>query len=138
MVVNPAVDKNRSEFVQHALSRQIPLTSEMNLFFERCRGRIIGVTGSLGKSTTTAMIFDTLRSRIEQLTSKPTRVWLGGNIGESLLKDLPDISPEDYVVLELSSFQLQDLRQVSRSCHLALLTNLWPQHLDRHGCIYRR
>jgi len=141
VVVNPAVDKASSELIRSAVARKIPLTSEMNLFFERCHGKIIGVSGSIGKSTTTAMVFDILQTYCDRLGSSPVSVWLGGNIGASLLSDLPQIAPEDYVVLELSSFQLEDLAYLPASsgecciphCHIAVLTNLFPHHLERHG-----
>ena len=133
LVVNPAVDKSQSDFVQAARARGIPISSEMNLFFERCPAKIIGITGSTGKSTTAAMIFDVLYAQVKQLTGQPENVWLGGNIGESLLSDLPDMTPRDYAVLELSSFQLDDLASLGKSPQVSILTNLTPHHLDRHG-----
>ncbi|MCG3136884.1 MAG: UDP-N-acetylmuramoylalanine--D-glutamate ligase [Phycisphaerae bacterium] len=133
LVVSPAVDKSKAPFVEAARRRRIPISSEMNLFFERCPARIIGITGSLGKSTSTAMIFDMLHALRPTLPNQPPNIWLGGNIGVSLLSDLPDITPQDLVVLELSSFQLDDLDAIPRSPFLAVLTYLMPQHLDRHG-----
>jgi UDP-N-acetylmuramoylalanine--D-glutamate ligase len=127
LVVNPAVPKDRSDFFQSAVRRRIPWSSEMNLFVERSPARLIGVTGSAGKSTTTAML-----AAILQQDEAP-RTWMGGNIGRSLLEDLPEIQPADRVVLELSSFQLEDLAALRRSPQVALLTNLAPNHLDRHG-----
>jgi UDP-N-acetylmuramoylalanine--D-glutamate ligase len=133
LVVNPAVDKEKSGFVARAISRNIPWTSEMNLFFSRCRGRIIGITGSVGKSTTTAMIGDVLRCANEYLPQQARpAVWVGGNIGKSLLEVLTDIRPQDLVVLELSSFQLEDLAHLRLSPSVAVLTSLRPNHLDRH------
>ncbi len=135
LVVNPAVDKAKSDFVQAAVGCKIPITSEMNLFFERCSTKTIGITGSTGKSTTTAMIFDVLYAQIRKLKGTPANVWLGGNIGESLLSDLTRMMPQDYVVLELSSFQLEDLGNLGKSPHISVLTNLSPHHLDRHGTV---
>jgi len=132
LVVSPAVDKGRSEFVKAALARGIPWTSENNLFFERCRGQIIGVTGSIGKSTTTAMIGEVLRAGFAG-QADPPEVRVGGNIGKSLLEELPGIRRRDVVVLELSSFQLEDLAQIRMGPHHAVITNLRPNHLDRHG-----
>lgn len=133
LVVSPAVDKARSSFFQEAVRRGIPWTSEMNLFLERCRGRVIGVTGTVGKSTTTAMI-GAILDRAKTLADwSHGDVWLGGNIGKSLLDDLPRIGPGDLVVLELSSFQLEDAAAIRRSPHVALVTNLRDNHLDRHG-----
>lgn len=134
LVVSPAVNKAKSKFFAQALLRSIPWTSEMNLFFPRCRGRIIGVTGSVGKSTTTAMIGSVLRTAVEMSDADPKpEVWVGGNIGRSLLQDLELIGPNDYVVLELSSFQLEDLSALGLSPSVAVLTSLQPNHLDRHG-----
>ncbi|MCH8968518.1 MAG: UDP-N-acetylmuramoyl-L-alanine--D-glutamate ligase [Planctomycetes bacterium] len=133
LVVNPAVDKAKSDFVRQARTRGIPITSEINLFVEHCPARIIGITGSTGKSTTAAMIFDVLYAHLSSLNGSPHNVWLGGNIGESLLPELARMSTSDFVVLELSSFQLEDLASLQRSPHIAVVTNLSPIHLDRHG-----
>ncbi len=128
LVVSPAVDKARSEFFRAATARGIPWTSEMNLFLSRCPARIVGITGSVGKSTTTAMT-----GAILERGSDGRRVWVGGNIGRSLLEELPAMRADDVIVLELSSFQLEDSAEVRRSPSVALLTNLRPNHLDRHG-----
>lgn len=98
------------------------ITSEMDAFFEVCPCPIIGVTGSDGKTTTTTLIS-------EMLKHAGYRVWLGGNIGTPLLDKADEMLPTDKVVLELSSFQLMDLR---KSCHIAVVTNLAPNHLDMH------
>jgi len=132
LVVSPAVAKARSEFVQDALARGIPLSSEMNLFIERCPARrVVGVTGSVGKSTTTAMLGAILTSASS--AGFLPRVRVGGNIGQSLLDDLAAMEPDDIVVLELSSFQLEDLAALAWSPPLAVITNIQPNHLDRHG-----
>ena len=110
------------------------LETEINLFFKRCPARrIVGVTGSAGKTTTTLLIAACLRAAGE-------RVWAGGNTGGSLLLNLHEMRPDDIVVLELSSFQLERLRPLERSPHGAVITNLSPNHLDRHGTMdaYRR
>ena len=125
VVVNPAVPKS-SPFLALAREHHVPLCAEMNLFFERCPARTIGVTGSNGKSTTTAMLGEILRHT-------PSRVWVGGNIGRCLIEQVAQIQPGDWVVLELSSFQLEDLGAQGLSPHVALVTNISPNHLDRHG-----
>ena len=125
VVVNPAVDKKKSEFVRMAEAAGAEITSEMNLFIEACPAAILGVTGSSGKSTTTAMVGEMLRR------SRPSRV--GGNIGKSLLDELGEIRREEWVVLELSSFQLEDLGVLGWSPRIAVATNLSPNHIDRHG-----
>ena len=98
------------------------VTSEMQVFFEVCPCPIIAVTGSDGKTTTTTVI-------AELLKAAGKRVWLGGNLGHPLLSEAGEIAPEDFAVVELSSFQLLDM---TRSPHIAVLTNLAPNHLDVH------
>ena len=98
------------------------ITSEMEAFFTVCPCPIIGVTGSDGKTTTTTLIAEMLRHA-------GRTVWLGGNIGTPLLDKADRIRPTDCAVLELSSFQLMDLHH---SCHIAVVTNLAPNHLDMH------
>jgi len=134
LVVSPAVPRERSEFLRLAIERGVPLSSEMNLFLERCPvRRVIGVTGTAGKSTTTAMIGSILQSAVRAGLAR--RAWTGGNIGHSLLGDLPAMSPEDLMVLELSSFQLEDLAALAWSPPRAVITNIRPNHLDRHGTL---
>jgi len=133
LVVSPAVDKARSEFFQAARRRGIPWTSEMNLFLERCPARLVGITGTAGKSTTTAMTGSILQAAAAGGGLNGRRVFVGGNIGRSLLDDLSVMRAEDVVVLEMSSFQLEDAAEVRRSPSIALLTNLRENHLDRHG-----
>lgn len=134
VVVNPAVPET-SEFLQIARDAGVPVTTEINLFVERCPARCVGVTGSVGKSTVTAMIGQALGGGTEGLRESGTkgRVWVGGNIGKSLLEGLGRIDTGDIVVLELSSFQLQRTPAVRWSPHIAVLTNITPNHLDWHG-----
>jgi UDP-N-acetylmuramoylalanine--D-glutamate ligase len=98
------------------------ITSEMELFFEYCPCRIIAVTGSDGKTTTTTLIHEMLR-RTDR------KVHLGGNIGYPLFCRLKEIEPQDLVVAELSSFQLHTPR---KSSQVSVITNLSPNHLDVH------
>ncbi len=93
VVTNPAVDKARSEYVQAAARQGVALTTELNLFLERCQGFTIGVTGSVGKSTTTMLIYLALRAALhaDDESAAEHRVFLGGNIGKSLLAELPRI-----------------------------------------------
>lgn len=113
----------RSATVQRAAQRGIPVLTEIGLFFRLCPAPIVGITGTKGKSTTFA-----LSSRI--LEQGPKRVVAGGNIGTAIIDLLPTISPDDIVVLELSSFQLETL---GRSPHVAVITNVLEDHLDHHG-----
>lgn len=132
VVVNPAV-KPDCPWLRYLRERNIPRTSEMNLFWHHNRGRVIGVTGSNGKSTTTALIAHLLRNA-------GRTVHLGGNIGGSLLPIVDTIQPTDWVVLELSSFQLADLDRIESSPEIAVVTNFAPNHLDWHPDLndYRR
>ena len=130
LVLNPAVDKEKSEVVKSVLAHGIPYTTEMNLFVQRCRGLTIGVTGSVGKSTTTMLIYEALTAGSK---GTDTQVFLGGNIGRSLLLDLPKIREQDLVLLELSSFMLEETPRVQWSPHIAVITNVFANHLDRHN-----
>ena len=98
------------------------LTSEMEAFFAVCPCRVIAITGSDGKTTTSTIISELLKDA-------GYRVWLGGNIGTPLLDKVPQMRQDDLVVLELSSFQLH-----SMECHpsVAVITNISPNHLDIH------
>ena len=98
------------------------ITSEMEIFFELCPCKTIAVTGSDGKTTTTTLIAEMLRAAGKT-------VWLGGNIGTPLLPVCKNMKASDYAVVELSSFQLMDMK---RSAHVAVVTNLAPNHLDVH------
>ena len=105
-----------------AVERGSTLTSEMEVFFEVCPCPKIAVTGSDGKTTTTTIIAELLRRA-------GRTVHLGGNIGHPLLAETEGMKPEDVAVLELSSFQLMTM---TRSPHIAVVTNLAPNHLDVH------
>lgn len=98
------------------------LTSEIELFCELCRAPVTAVTGSDGKTTTTSLIAAVFREA-------GARTFLGGNIGNSLVEQVEDIASDDRVVLELSSFQLMPMQQ---SPHVAVITNISPNHLDVH------
>ena len=103
-------------------SRGAEVTSEMEVFFSVCPCHIIAVTGSDGKTTTTTLVS-------EMLKKSGKTVWLGGNIGTPLLPLVKQMQPEDYAVVELSSFQLMDMHH---SPARAVVTNLAPNHLDVH------
>ncbi len=124
VVVNPAVPPS-APHLQLARDAGVALETEINILFRRCPAPIIAVTGSNGKSTTAAMIAGILK------TAGRT-VWLGGNLGGSLLDDIAQVTPDDVAVLELSSFQLERLAWTGLSPRVAVVTNLTPNHLDRH------
>ena len=111
---NPAITALRQ--------RGAVITSEMEVFFEVCPCHIIGITGSDGKTTTTTLISEILKAGGKT-------VWLGGNIGAPLLPHVREMNQEDYAVVELSSFQLMDMKC---SPEIAVVTNLAPNHLDVH------
>ena len=111
---NPALEGLRAAGAQ--------VTSEMDVFFHLCPCKILAVTGSDGKTTTTTLIS-------EMLKAAGKTVWLGGNIGTPLLPFCRQMKKTDYAVVELSSFQLMDM---TRSAQVAVVTNLAPNHLDVH------
>lgn len=109
--------------VVEAASRGIPLTNDSLEFMRRVPAPVIGVTGSAGKTTTTALV-----GQMGQKSSR--RTWIGGNIGRPLITDLAQMMPGDLVVQELSSFQLEIWDACSPP--FAAVLNLTPNHLDRH------
>ena len=127
LVVSPAVPES-NPYLQTARDAGVPITTEINLFVERCPAICVGITGSVGKSTTTAMIGHILERALED-----RRVWVGGNLGRSLLENLDEMTADDLVVLELSSFQLARIAAVRWSPQVAVLTNISPNHIDWHG-----
>lgn len=124
LVVNPAIPPQHPLLLQ-AEAEQIPVTSEMELFWQLNPARVVGVTGSNGKSTTTAMIHSVF-------SVSGAKCWLGGNIGVSLLPVVDQIQPADWVILEMSSFQLFALDRLQVSPQIAVVTNFSPNHLDWH------
>lgn len=132
IIVNPAVNQHKNRFLQAAARAGVHTTSEIRLLTQRlpARSRTIGVTGTAGKSTVTAMIAHVLSQGIGE-----DRVHTGGNLGGSLLNSLDQIRSDHWVVLELSSFMLEGLAEDRWSPHIAVLTNFSPNHLDRHGSL---
>jgi UDP-N-acetylmuramoylalanine--D-glutamate ligase len=120
---SPGVPWNAPE-LEVARAHGVPVRSEMDLVFERCRARICGITGTNGKTTTTALVAAIFERAGE-------RVHLGGNIGMTMLDRLDGVVETDWVVLELSSFQIESVREPR--CAIACVLNVTPDHLDRHG-----
>jgi len=121
IIKNPAV-RSDSSYLKIAKSHKIPVKTDIEIFFDLCKGTIIGVTGTKGKSTTATLIYLFLKSKY------PNTI-LAGNIGVSPLGILSKIKKEAKVVLELSSFELEDLK---KSPHIAVITTLFPDHLNRY------
>ncbi len=109
--------------IQAAYKAGLTITNDAQLFMERCPAPVIGITGSAGKTTTTRLVGDIMQQ-------SGFRTWVGGNIGDVLLDVLPQIAPQDRVVMELSSFQLE---LMTNSPQIAAVLNITPNHLDRHG-----
>lgn len=149
VIHSPAVRPDH-KLLQVARDAGAEVTMEMSLFIEACPATTIGITGSNGKTTTTALCYEMLCEAFERaqpelagewadaITVPPQagnpreRVWLGGNIGQPLLTRVVEMTPFDVVVLELSSFQLSDWRRIMRSCNVGIITNITPNHLDWH------
>ncbi|MFA6909247.1 MAG: UDP-N-acetylmuramoyl-L-alanine--D-glutamate ligase [Patescibacteria group bacterium] len=125
IVKNPAVPPE-SSYLRRAHAKRIPVVSDIQLFFERCPARIIGITGTKGKSTTSALVYEMLKKRW------PTTALAGNSVG-SPLSLLRSLHQHDRVVLELSSWQLEDVARAKMSPHVSLVTNISADHLNRHG-----
>lgn len=115
--------------VQEALRRGIPLSNDTQIFLEAVPCRTVGITGSAGKTTTTSLVGEMAR-RAAQENGTFRRVYVGGNIGDPLLNYVDEMTPEDLAILEISSFQLE---QMTLSPNVAAVLNITPNHLDRHG-----
>lgn len=117
----------RLQTIEQALgTHKVEITSQTKLFFDLCSAKIIGVTGTKGKGTTSSLIY-------EMLKSSGLNVYLGGNIGKPPLEFLDTLSAHHVVVLELSSFQLIDLQ---KSPHIAVMLMTTSEHLDYHKDVY--
>lgn len=123
VVASPAVPP-ANKYLQTARAVGVPITTEIRLFIERCGGLIVGVTGTKGKSTTAALL--------GRMLERKHVTHVGGNIGVSLLDTLPEIRGDHLVVLELSSFMLEYLEETRWSPHVALVTMVGVDHLERH------
>jgi UDP-N-acetylmuramoylalanine--D-glutamate ligase len=117
-----------SDLLKEARSRGIRVSSEIERFLQLCRGTVVGVTGTNGKTTTTALIG-------EVLEAGDMPVVVGGNIGDTVLDRLEEITERHWVVLELSSFQLESVERAH--LHVGVILNITPDHLDRHKTFER-
>jgi UDP-N-acetylmuramoylalanine--D-glutamate ligase len=117
-----------SDLLARARERGIAVSSEIDLFLRLCPGSVVGITGTNGKTTTTALTGTVLAAG-----ARP--VIVGGNIGDTVLDRLDQITPQHWVVLELSSFQLESVERPH--LHVGVILNVTPDHLDRHGTFER-
>ena len=117
-----------SDLLRQARERGIAVSSEIDLFLRLCPGTVVGITGTNGKTTTTALTGAVLANG-----ERP--VIVGGNIGDTVLDRLGEITPRHWVVLELSSFQLESVERPH--LHVGVILNVTPDHLDRHGTFER-
>ncbi len=118
---SPGVPYNLSE-IKKAIKKGVKFSSATAIFFEKAKGKVIGITGTKGKSTTATLLY-----KIIKACKKP--VYLVGNIGKPALEILPKINKKSIVILELSSFQLQDLKV---SPEIAVVLETFPDHMDNH------
>ena len=124
IIKNPGIRLD-NPYLQKAKSAGVPITTDVEIFFNQCPAPIIGITGTRGKSTTSALVATFLEHKFPH-------VYLGGNIRRSVLDFLGRIKSGDAVVLELSSFQLADLARELISPHIAVVTNIMRDHLNWH------
>lgn len=113
--------------MREAVKRGIPLSNDTQIFLEAVPCKTIGITGSAGKTTTTTLVGRMAKAAFADSENK---VWVGGNIGDPLINYVDEMQPDDIAILEISSFQLD---QMTRSTNIAAVLNVTPNHLDRHG-----
>jgi len=124
IIKNPGVPDN-SPYLEIARKNSVLIETDVGIFFELCKAPIIGVTGTKGKSTVVSLLYHLLRK-------KYPKVILAGNIGTSPLQSLKKITKESKVVLELSSWQLEGLKSHKKSPKIAIITNIYRDHLNRY------
>lgn len=113
--------------VQDAMRRGLELSNDTQLFMEAVPCRTVGITGSAGKTTTTTLVGN---MAIKAMEDGGKRAFVGGNIGDPLISYVDEMKPKDLAILEISSFQLE---QMTISPNVAAILNITPNHLDRHG-----
>jgi UDP-N-acetylmuramoylalanine--D-glutamate ligase len=128
IVRNPAI-KPDNKYLRLARNSGKEIVMEMSLFHKLSPCPSIGITGTRGKSTTTTLIYEILEDVFED------KVFVGGNIGKSAIRELPNLKKKDLAVLELSSFQLDAMGDSKVSPHIAVITNIYRDHLDWHGTV---
>jgi UDP-N-acetylmuramoylalanine--D-glutamate ligase len=119
--------------VAAAMQRGLPLTNDTQIFMEVSPCRTVGITGSAGKTTTTSLVGQMARNAEGRKAESAISIqhsYIGGNIGDPLLNYVDAMTPDDLAILEISSFQLE---QMTVSPDVAAILNITPNHLDRHG-----
>ena len=117
--------------VEEAVRRGIPLTNDTQVFMEVVPCKTIGITGSAGKTTTTTLVGKMAKLSIQNSEFRiQNSVFVGGNIGDPLINYVDDMTANDIAILEISSFQLE---QMTISPNISAILNITPNHLDRHG-----
>lgn len=118
--------------VEEAIKRGIPLSNDSQIFMEVVPCKTIGITGSAGKTTTTTLVGEMakLASKSQTINRVSSAAYIGGNIGDPLINYVDEMQANDIAILELSSFQLE---QMTISPNIAAILNITPNHLDRHG-----
>lgn len=124
VIKNPAVPPS-SPYLKIARDHNVSVETDITIFFRLCPAPIIGITGTKGKSTTSALTYQLLKNKGQTV--------LAGNIGQSVLTVLAQIKQDTNVVLELSSAQLEDLSLIKKSPHISAITNIFEDHINRHG-----
>ena len=123
IIINPAI-KRENEFLNYAREKKKEIETDFGIFFKLIdKSQIIGITGTKGKSTTSSLIYEVLKN-------SGKKVILAGNIGRSVLDCIPFIEKDTLVVLEISSFQLEGLSPLKVSPKYAVVTNVYPDHLN--------
>jgi UDP-N-acetylmuramoylalanine--D-glutamate ligase len=126
IIRNPAI-KPTNAFLEIARNAGKQVEMEMSFFHKHVPCPTIGITGTRGKSTTTALIYELLKKQYRR------RIVLAGNIGKSAVRELPYLKKDNIVVLEISSFHLDGMGENKRSPHIAVVTNMYMDHIDWHG-----
>jgi len=116
--------------ISEAQNRGIPLSNDSQIFLEDATCKVVGITGSAGKSTTTSLVAGMAMAFVDEANRKSNcQVWVGGNLGSPLISVVDDVQPDDLAIMELSSFQLE---LMTKSPQVAAILNITPNHLDRH------
>ena len=136
IIRGPAI-KDDNKFLKIALKNKVKVENDVGIFFENSESLIVGITGTKGKSTLTALIYELLKYEVKKGKNKNlkkyNKVFLGGNIRKSVFDCLEEADEKSIVVFELSSFQLDHARYAKVSPAISIITNIYPEHINFHG-----